>query len=77
MIAKEAWEDARAGAVESIKAHLTDPHDDDGNRLTPDWHPLPWTDKACGDYPAPCNCDDPETHDGAVSAETTADELGG
>ena len=21
----------------------------------------------CGDYPAPCNCDDPETHDGAVT----------
>lgn len=20
----------------------------------------------CGDYPAPCNCDDPETHDGAA-----------
>ena len=27
-------------------------------------------DEMCGDYPAPCNCDDPETHDGAV---TTAD----
>lgn len=23
-------------------------------------------DKFCGDYPAPCNCDNPETHDGAV-----------
>lgn len=22
--------------------------------------------EACGDYPAPCNCDDPETHDGAL-----------
>ena len=22
----------------------------------------------CGDYPAPCNCDDPDTHDGAVEA---------
>lgn len=25
------------------------------------------TDRLCGDYPAPCNCDDPETHDGAVT----------
>src|SRR5690606_32602427 len=29
------------------------------------------TEHPCGDYPAPCNCDDPETHDGAISAETT------
>lgn len=21
-------------------------------------------DSACGDYPAPCNCDNPETHNG-------------
>ena len=28
-------------------------------------------DEACGDYPAPCNCDDPETHDGALRTETT------
>lgn len=21
----------------------------------------------CGDYPAPCNCDNPDTHDGAVT----------
>lgn len=26
-------------------------------------------DKLCGDYPAPCNCDDPDTHDGAVTVE--------
>lgn len=25
-------------------------------------------DRLCGDYPAPCNCDDPATHDGAVEA---------
>ena len=24
----------------------------------------------CGDWPAPCNCDDPETHDGAVKMRT-------
>src|SRR5690606_19944127 len=29
----------------------------------------------CGDYPAPCNCDDPETHDGAVSIETTTEDV--
>lgn len=23
-------------------------------------------DALCGDWPAPCNCDDPETHDGSV-----------
>lgn len=26
-------------------------------------------DELCGDYPAPCNCDNPDTHDGAVTAE--------
>lgn len=25
-------------------------------------------DRFCGDYPAPCNCDGPATHDGAVEA---------
>lgn len=29
-----AWADAETTTA--------DPHDDDGNRLTPDWHPLPW-----------------------------------
>ena len=23
----------------------------------------------CGDYPAPCNCDDPTTHDGALDED--------
>lgn len=32
-----------------------------GRKYTP-----PADREACGDYPAPCNCDDPETHDGAL-----------
>lgn len=32
-----------------------------GRKYTP-----PTDREACGDYPAPCNCDDPETHDGAL-----------
>lgn len=88
MIAKEAWEDARAGAVEAIKAHLTDRYvDHDAEEIA--WNVLDiiadmWdeqeaadraettTDEACGDYPAPCNCDDPATHDGATTETTTA-----
>lgn len=27
---------------------------------------VPVPDEWCGDYPAPCNCDDPVTHDNAV-----------
>lgn len=27
-------------------------------------------DKLCGDYPAPCNCDNSDTHDGAVPVES-------
>ena len=30
-------------------------------------------DRLCGDYPAPCNCDDPATHDGAVEAAAEID----
>lgn len=30
-------------------------------------------DRLCGDYPEPCNCDDPATHDGAVEVEATYD----
>lgn len=28
-----------------------------------------WTDEQCGDWPAPCNCDDPVTHDGHNNAK--------
>ena len=37
------------------------------------------TQHPCGDWPAPCNCDDPQTHDGATTAAaptlTAADVL--
>lgn len=34
-------------------------------------------DQYCGDYPAPCNCDEPETHDGAVTeADDAVPEVG-
>lgn len=33
-------------------------------------------DEMCGDYPAPCNCDDPETHDGAVTAADRPPRVG-
>lgn len=28
-------------------------------------------DALCGDWPAPCNCDDPKTHDGSVPEPST------
>jgi len=45
----------------------------DASRGTPGASPNPYraektTDHPCGDYPAPCNCDDPDTHDGATTA---------
>ena len=49
----------------------------DASRGTPGESPNPYraektTDHPCGDYPAPCNCDDPDTHDGATTETTTA-----
>jgi len=44
------WDDQTAHRADAILAALREPAD-------PHEHP-------CGDYPAPCNCDDPETHNG-------------
>lgn len=35
-------------------------------RCTPNWRRSTVADENCGDYPAPCNCDDPVTHDRPV-----------
>lgn len=37
-----AWDAADWAAWADAETTTDDPHDDDGNRLTPEWHPLPW-----------------------------------
>lgn len=44
---------------------------DDDRAGTTGYTTIDNTDEACGDYPAPCNCDYPTTHDGAIRVETT------
>lgn len=60
-------------ALESVEKALTLP---DGFRRSEVPEPQGEPDALCGDWPAPCNCDDPTTHDGSVPASLVQGERG-